>query len=149
MANDAKKTPVTVAKPVMPAATPVVPKTEVKKTAAKKAPAKKTSDKKVTEEKKTAEAKKAPAAKKTAAKKPAAKKTTEKKTAAKKSSADSKIYIQFFGKQVTAKDVLASCEVDYKKNNKAAIKSIDVYVKPEDNAAYYVVNGKVEGKVTL
>lgn len=144
MANDAKKTPVTVAKPVMPAATPVSPKTEAKKTAAKKAPAKK-----ATEEKKTAEVKKAPAAKKTAAKKPDAKKTTAKKTTAKKSSVDSKVYIQFFGKQVTASDVLASCEADYKKDNKAAVKKIEVYVKPEDNAAYYVVNGEVEGKVSL
>lgn len=145
MANETKKTTVTVAKPVMPAATPVAPKTETKK-----APAKKTTAKKATAEKKTEEVKKAPAAKKTSAKKPAAKKPAAKKTtAAKKSTVDSKVYIQFFGKQVTAKDVLASCEADYKSKNKAAVKKIEVYVKPEDNAAYYVVNGDVEGKVSL
>lgn len=112
MANDAKKTPVTVAKPVMPAAAPIAAKT--KKTAEKKT-----------------------------AKKTAAKKTTAKKTI------DSKVYIQFFGKQVTASDVLASCEADYKSNNKTAIKNIEVYVKPEDDVAYYVVNGDVQGKVSL
>lgn len=125
MANDAKKNPVTVAKPVMPAAAPIAAKT--KKTA----------------EKKTAEKKTAAAKKTSSAKKPAAKKTTAKKTI------DSKVYIQFFGKQVTASDVLASCEADYKSNNKTAIKNIEVYVKPEDDVAYYVVNGDVQGKVSL
>ncbi len=125
MANDAKKTPVTAA-----------PKAEVKAAVAVKK----------TAEKKTAE-------KKTAAKKTAVKKADTKKTAAKKTTAkkpvDSKVYIQFYGKQITASDVAASCEADYKANNKAAIKSIDIYVKPEEDTAYYVVNGKVEGKVSL
>lgn len=39
---------------------------------------------------------------------------------------------------------------DYKKNNKAALKSINVYVKPEDGKAYYTANGnKVSGAVDL
>lgn len=129
MANDAKKTPVTVSKPVMPAAAPIAAKT--KKTAEKKT-AKKPAEKKTAAAKKTA-----------SAKKPAAKKTTAKKTV------DSKVYIQFFGKQVTASDVLASCEADYKSKNKTAVKKIEVYVKPEDDVAYYVVNGDVQGKVSL
>ena len=31
----------------------------------------------------------------------------------------------------------------------SSIKSLEVYVKPEDNAAYYVINGKENGKVDL
>ena len=128
MANDAKKTSVTAAKSeeTVKLKKASEKKTDTKKTAIKKADSKK------------------PAAKKAETKKPAAK-----KTAAKKSSVESKVYIQFFGKQVTANDVVALCEADYKSNNKAAVKSIEVYVKPEDNAAYYVVNGKIEGKVSL
>lgn len=128
MANDAKKTSVTAAKSeeTVKLKKAAEKKTDTKKTAIKKADSKKL------------------AAKKAETKKPAAK-----KTAAKKSSVESKVYIQFFGKQVTANDVVALCEADYKSNNKAAVKSIEVYVKPEDNAAYYVVNGKIEGKVSL
>ncbi len=31
----------------------------------------------------------------------------------------------------------------------SSLKSLDVYVKPEDSAAYYVVNGKAAGKIDL
>lgn len=31
----------------------------------------------------------------------------------------------------------------------SSIKSLDVYIKPEDYTAYYVINGKVEGKVWM
>lgn len=93
---------------------------------------------------KTAAAKKAPA-KKTAAKKPAAKKAPAKKEASVKTN----VVVEFYGKQIIAKDVVAACEAAYKAENKTAVKSIDVYVKPEDNAAYYVVNAKVAGKIDL
>ena len=93
---------------------------------------------------KTAAAKKAPA-KKTAAKKPAAKKAPAKKEASVKTN----VVVEFYGKQIIAKDVVAACEAANKAENKTAVKSIDVYVKPEDNAAYYVVNAKVAGKIDL
>ncbi len=31
----------------------------------------------------------------------------------------------------------------------SSIKSLEVYVKPEDMAAYYVINGKENGKIEL
>ena len=31
----------------------------------------------------------------------------------------------------------------------SSIKSLDVYIKPEDYTAYYVINGKVTGKVWM
>ncbi len=102
------------------------------KAAAKKAPAKKVA------------AKKAPA-NKAEVKKPAAKTAPAKKEAAVKTN----VVVEFYGKQIIATDVVAACEAAYKAENKAAVKSIDVYVKPEDNAAYYVVNAKVAGKIDL
>lgn len=94
------------------------------------------------------EAKK-PVAKKAEAKKPAAKKAPAKKAPAKKAEVKANVVVEYYGKQVVTKDIVAACEKAYKAENKAAIKTIDVYVKPEDNAAYYVVNSKVAGKVEL
>lgn len=138
MANDEKKTTVTAANAA---------KKAVKKTADKITKAAEKVE--VKAEEKVAKAVKKAVSKKTAAKKTETKKTAAKKSTAKKAEIDSKVYIQFFGKQVTANEVLAQCEADYKSNNKTAVKSIEVYVKPEDDTAYYVVNGKTEGKVLL
>ncbi len=94
----------------------------VKATAEKKAPAK-------------AAAKK-PAAKKTAAKKPAAK-----KTAAKKETGD-KVVLQYNGKDIEMKAVVEACKADYKAKGHRSANNVCVYVKPEENAAYYTVGGK-------
>lgn len=83
------------------------------------------------------------------AKKPVAKKAPAKKAPAKKAEVKANVVVEYYGKQVVTKDIVAACEKAYKAENKAAIKTIDVYVKPEDNAAYYVVNSKVAGKVEL
>lgn len=77
------------------------------------------------------------------------KKAVKKRTARKTTAVDSNVYVQFFGKQIATKDVLDSCQADYKNNNRAALKNIEVYVKPEEDTAYYVVNGDVQGKVSL
>lgn len=86
---------------------------------------------------------------KAASEKPAEKKAVKKRASRKTVTAESNVYIQFFGKQVTAKDVVDLCQADYKSNNRASVKNIDVYVKPEEDTAYYVVNGDVQGKVSL
>lgn len=92
----------------------------------KAAPAKKATAPKAAEEKKEA------APKKTAAKKPAAKKEVK-----------SSVVIEYAGKQIVAKDVLEAAKNSYESMNKgAAIETIEIYVKPEENAAYYVVNGE-------
>lgn len=105
------------------------------KTETKAAPAKKTAEK--------------AAPKKAAEKKPAAKKPAAKKAPAKKAEPKTNVVVEFYGRQIIAKDVVDACKAAYKAENKDAIKSIDVYVKPEDNAAYYVVNAKVSGKIDL
>ncbi len=78
-----------------------------------------------------------------------AKKTVTKKVAEKKETAKAEIILQFAGKDIKTDDILNAAKKAYAESNKAAIKSITLYVKPEDNAAYYVVNGDITGKVNL
>lgn len=96
-----------------------------------------------------AETKAAPKAeKKTPAKKPAAKKSPAKKTA-KTDVKKENVLVQFSGKEYDIDSIVTLAKADFKANNKGCVRSINVYVKPEDSAAYYVVNGKTEGKVDL
>ena len=119
-------------------------KTTAKKTAAKKPAAKKT------------------AAKKTAAKKATTKKAasedengTEKKASAKKTTAkkaaDVEVFIQFAGNQAVQKDVEDRIKAAFvaEGHRESSIKSIKIYVKPEENAAYYVINEDNVGRVDL
>ena len=72
------------------------------------------------------------------AKKPAAKKTTLKST----------ISVQFAGKSYTNEDLVKIAkdvwQYDLKKEEKD-LKSVDLYVKPEESTVYYVFNGTEEG----
>ena len=138
------------------------PKTASEKSTVKKATPVKTAEVKdekpvVTEKKKAgrkpktasekpAEAKK-PAAKTTAAKKTTAKKTTAKKATA-KVAAKNTVYIQFNGRQVDYDEVLKKVAADCKKQ-KVSSKDVTLYIKPEDNACYYVANNGIAGKVDL
>ena len=95
------------------------------------------------------EVKKAPA-KKAPAKKAA---TTEKKAPAKKAAAKAETVITLEFGDYTA--VMSTVEEKVKAQivaegvKASAIKSLNIYVKPFENAAYYVVNGDVTGKVDL
>lgn len=88
-----------------------------------------------------AEAPKAEAKKVEEPKKETAKKAPAKRTAAK--DIKTSVVVQFAGKEVTEKDLIAAVKKAYtKKGNKVGdIKTIEIYVKPEESAAYYVVNG--------
>ena len=133
MAEAKKTAKATVKKPVAKAAAEkTAAETTVKKTTAK------------TTETKT-----------TAAKTAAAKKTTTKTTAAKTKKAAAvkeNISIQFAGKEYTteqlvkiAKDVW---EFDLAKNP-ADFKEVQLYVKPEEAKAYYVINGTETGSFNI
>lgn len=76
------------------------------------------------------------------AKKPAAKRT--RKTAVKVS-----VVVQAAGKELTEAEVYERVTEDWCKagNDKAALKTMDVYVKPEESAIYYVINGDATGRV--
>ena len=140
---------------VAPAATEVkkeevkkeAPKAEVKKEAPKKEAPKKAEVKK--EAPKKAEAKKAPA-KKEAPKKEAPKKAAAKKAPAKKAEVKETFAVQFAGKDY-ASDVIVKLVKDAYKatKNKAAIKTLNVYVNTDDSRAYYVINDEFHGSVEL
>ncbi|MBQ7534133.1 MAG: hypothetical protein IJT43_00765 [Stomatobaculum sp.] len=101
--------------------------------------------------------KKEAAAKVTKAKKDIEAKTEEVKAAVKKRTvkkADPKVdvVVEFAGRQIVAKEVKDAVLKAYKKANKGVdIKTVEIYIKPEENAAYYVVNGdaKPEYKIEL
>ena len=142
-------------KVVAPAATEVkkeevkkeAPKAEVKKEAPKKEAPKKAEVKK-------AAAKKAPAKKeapkKEAPKKEAPKKAAAKKAPAKKAEVKETFAVQFAGKDY-ASDVIVKLVKDAYKatKNKAAIKTLNVYVNTDDSRAYYVINDEFHGSVEL
>ena len=140
---------------VAPAATEVkkeevkkeAPKVEVKKEAPKKEAPKKAEAKKAPAKKeapKKAEVKKAPA-KKEAPKKEAAKKAPAKKVEVKETFA-----VQFAGKDYASEVIVKLVKDAYKATkNKAAIKTLNVYVNTDDSRAYYVINDEFHGSVEL
>lgn len=71
-----------------------------------------------------------------------------KKAAAKKEIKTS-LYVQYLGKEVAEKDMIASVKKAWTKagNKVGDIKTITLYVKPEESAVYYVINGTETGKV--
>ena len=53
------------------------------------------------------------------------------------------VVVEFAGKQIMAKDVLKKAEEAYLAAHKGVgIKTLEIYISPEQNAAYYVVNGE-------
>ena len=63
--------------------------------------------------------------------------------------AKAEVVLQFAGNEIKMVDVLDAAKKDFAANNKVALKTITLYVKPEDGAAYYVANGDITGKVNL
>ena len=104
---------------------------EVKKTPAKRT-AKKAAPKAETTE--AAEEKKAPA-----------KKTTAKKAV------NANVMVEFNGQSISTDVIVENIKKAFEAegNKLSAIKDFQVYVKPEDNAAYYVINQDITGKVNL
>lgn len=58
------------------------------------------------------------------------------------------VYIQYGDKEIVCDELVERARVDYKANNKGTVRSVKLYVKPEENTAYYVINGK-EGKIDI
>lgn len=90
-----------------------------------------------------AEAKKAPE------KKAPAKKATPVKAA--KTEIKTALYVQFAGNEATEADIIKKVKAAYvaEGHKESAIKEINLYVKPEEYAVYYVINDKASGKVNL
>lgn len=73
------------------------------------------------------------------------KKRSRKTTAAEKKASEENVVIQFMGAAVTASELVAKAKADCGADSP---KTVDVYVKPEENMVYYVVDG-VTGKFNL
>lgn len=89
-------------------------------------------------------------------KKSTAKKTVEKKETAAKKTAEKKelvpeIFIQYENHEAELEHVVDAAKQAYVESGHrvSSIKDLKIYLKPEDSAAYYVINGKVAGKVEL
>ena len=96
---------------------------------------------KATEEK-TVKAEPAKAEKKAPAKKAPAKK------AAKPVETVQEVYFEYSGGQVLAEDIVGRIKEAYKSEGHriSSIKTLQVYIKPDERKAYYVINDKAEGK---
>lgn len=97
---------------------------------------------------------KASTTKKTTAKKTASStKTTTAKTATKSTSAAKKtvkkeLFVQYLNQQVDY-DTLEKRVLDDLKEQNISASDLKLYLKPEDNACYYVANGNIAGSVNL
>ena len=94
---------------------------------------------------------KKPAAKKAPAEKKATAKTTT-KNAAKTTSATAPgetVKVQFGGDEYDFAEIKKAVEADYKSKFKGKVKTIEFYIKPEDKAVYYVINGDFSDKIEL
>ena len=96
-----------------------------------------------------AEPAKTPAAKTTTEKtvtekaaKTVAKKTTPKKSAAKKE-IEVNAVVEYYGQQMDEKTIIANVKKAWTKSGRKVgeIKTMDLYIKPEESAVYYVING--------
>lgn len=61
------------------------------------------------------------------------------------------VYVQFAGKEILTADLAAQVTEKWVAlgHRASSIKELNLYVKPEDSAAYYVINGKESGKIEL
>lgn len=89
-------------------------------------------------------------AKKAPAKKAEVKEEAKKATPA-KAEIKTALYVQFAGNEVTEADIIDKVKAAYvaEGHKESAIKEINLYVKPEEYAVYYVINDKAIGKVNL
>lgn len=127
-------------------------KTDEVKTA-KETPAAKTE---AVKETKTAGAKKEPAKKPgrkpAAEKKTAEKKETVKKEAPAKEEVQESVHIQFSGKSYATQELVKIAKDVWQYDLNQAekdFKSVELYVKPEENVVYYVINGEVRGSFNI
>lgn len=84
-------------------------------------------------------------------KKEKVKKETVKKEAAPKKDIEANVYVQFGGAEIEPKKVLEQVKEAWVAagHRASSIKTIALYIKPEEATAYYVINDKERGQVAL
>ena len=66
----------------------------------------------------------------------------EKKKATRKPAVKSSVFVQFGGKEITEKEVVAACKKAYTDLATGEdLKTLEIYIKLEEGVAYYVANG--------
>lgn len=84
----------------------------------------------------------AKAAKATEAVEAAVVEIAETKKATRKPAVKSSVYVQFGGKEIVEKDVVAACKNAFAELAAGEdLKTLEVYINVEENAAYFVANG--------
>lgn len=82
-------------------------------------------------------------------------KTAEKKKPAKREAKTvekkDEVYVQFAGEEYAVQDVMEKAKAAYvaEGHRACAIKSVRLYIKPEERKAYYVINEKAAGSIDL
>ncbi len=83
---------------------------------------------------------------------PAKKAPAKKASATKKTAIKENVYLQYGGKEISQDDIVKQIKEVWTKELKkkvGEIKSINIYLKPEEDAAYYVVNDDVTGSIAF
>lgn len=61
------------------------------------------------------------------------------------------LFVEYSGKQISKANLEASVKEAWTAagNKATAIKSLEIYVQPESNVAYYVINDDFKGQIEL
>lgn len=78
-------------------------------------------------------------------------KSTIAKEEAKKAGKKEEVFVQFAGEEFVAEEVMDKAKAAYvaEGHRASAIKSVRLYIKPEERKAYYVINEKAAGSIDL
>ena len=62
-----------------------------------------------------------------------------------------RVVLQYMGREISQAEMAEAASAAWQAagGQPAALQSIDLYIKPEDNAVYYVVNGETTGKLPI
>jgi len=82
----------------------------------------------------------------------AEKATKAAKAPAKKTAMKETVYLQYLGKEINKDDVMKQVKEIWTKQMKQKVgdmKSVSLYLKPEENMVYYVINDEVTGNIEI
>ena len=85
-------------------------------------------------------------------KKPRARKASAKTATTAKTAAKCELYLQFAGKEYSEKELMKKVKDVWTKELKhkvSELKDVKLYLKPEESAAYYVINKDTTGRIEL
>lgn len=74
------------------------------------------------------------------------------KAAAKKTTLKEEVVLQWYGKEINKDEIMKQVKeiwTKQMKNKVGDMNSITLYLKPEENKVYYVINGDVTGSIEL